>query len=393
MSSSNSNTVPVTPGCERGYLAPPTIAMIPADLPIVEQLHLAFKIMDAYLTYHCFVIYPSPLFILPAEYKELLKSLGPASDEHILVLQKSIRYCIVSESFFWKNNENPLAGIPYLTTESSNALRAVMSHWDCHSAMTRIMLELHDRLMEVEDLDFDPNPPPMNLSSICMLRCSSGPPAGSDDYIYHGSYIYSLERCFGYQRGHFVDYHSYRETGGVDGFLRSFGRERILPTLEAALDVLVATYKAHPIHQFENIFYRLGAPRYNYTLNPPPISEEATKADEAVIDFWVPIVKLFEDYDICMRTNVVETLRVTAEAIPTLKEDAEASYYLNVLARMAPNNRIICIDLARLITSFNARRLPENAPELQIRPRQSFYTTAAIDTLGIQTQAMVFNCV
>jgi hypothetical protein len=382
MSSSNAAVQPepttITPGCERGYLAAPTIDLIPADLPVVEQIQLAFQIVDAYFVYHCLVIHPSPAFAVPAEYQELLASLGPAADEHILRIQQGIRYCVNSESFFWNSHRNPLAGIPYIAKPTSNALRAVMSHWDCHSAMTRILLELHDYF---------------NPSAICMMRSSSGPPSGSDNFIYHGSYLHSLERCLGYRRGASVNYHEHKETGGVDGFLRSLGRERVLPGLVARVDELVATYKAQPISQFEPIFQRLGAPRNQYTLTPPPIDGEPTETEQAVLDFWQPIVNCFEARD-CMGSKVVDTLKATARSIPALKKDAEAGYYLNLLARLVPSGRVPIPDIAGLIVSFIAARLVDDAPELQLRPRLPMYTTEAIDVLAAQTQYMISsNCV
>ncbi len=320
---------PTTPGCERGYLAPPTIDLIPTDLSIPEQINLAFEIVDAYFIYHCFLMAPSPDFAVPAKYQKLLASLGPASDEHILMIQKGIRYSITSESFFWNNGYNGLAGITGITTQTSNAIRAVSAHWDCHSVMTRILLDLHDHLMEVEDLDFDPNPPPpfnpMD-GGFPMMRCSSGPPPGDDDYIYHGSYIFSLECCLGHRRGTFVNYHRHKETGGTDGFLRSLGRERVFPALKSHVDTLVATYKAHPISQFELIFYRLGAPRVQYVLNPPPIAGEPTEAEQAVLDFWKPIVDLFKAHNKCMGADVVTQLKDTVKSIQALKRDAEAGY-------------------------------------------------------------------
>jgi hypothetical protein len=387
---------PTTPGCERGYLAPPTIDLIPADLSIPDQINMAFEIVDAYFTYHCLLMAPSPDFAVPAKYQKLLAPLGPASDEHISYIQKGIRYGITSESFFWNNHHNPVAGIKGITTPTSNALRAVMAHWDPHSVMTRILLELHDHLMDVEDLDFDPNPPPpFNPMDgfPSLLRCASGPPPGDDDYMYHGSYIFSLERCLGHRRGTFVDFHHHKETGGTDGFLRSLGRERVLPALQSHVDTLVATYKAHPISQFEPIFHRLGAPRVQYVLNPPPIAGEPTEAEQAVLDFWKPIVAFFEARDKCMGADVVTQLRDTVKGIEALKRDAEAGYYLNVLARMAPNGVVPNADIAGLIVSFLAPRLPDDAPELQLRPRHPMYTTAAIDALAFQTQDMVTNYV
>jgi hypothetical protein len=386
-----SPVVVVTPGCEKGFLAPPTVDMVPAELSPVEQIRRVYQLTEAYLVYSCLVAYPSPSFILPESYRELLAPLEPATPAHGARILRSINNCIHSESFFWLR-ELKNFDIPTLTKESKDALCAVSQHWDCHSVFTRTVLGLHDYLMEIPDLDFDPSPPPpFDPSGFCTMRCESGPPSGSDDFIYNGSYLVCLERCFGYEYGQ-RNWETYKEEGGTPGFIRTFARERLLPLLTSQLDKLVAQYKAHPITQLGEIIRFLGAPRVRYSLNPPSIQEEPTSEDKEVIDFWTPICEFRSNHQECMGLGMRTLLMDTAESIPALKSDAATSLALDMMARIASSSgKVLNFDEASLISSFVGTRLPDTAPELRLRPRHPMHTTEGIDATAVKTAALAFG--
>jgi hypothetical protein len=387
---SSSNAAFKTPGCERGFLAPPTIDMVPESLSIVEQIRRVFQITEAYFVYNCLVTYPSPSFILPHTYKELLAPLEPAGLEHAERIKKSIRYCLNSEVFMW-SSELKHYNIPLLMNTTKQALCVVAHHWDCHSITTRILLGLHEYLLEIPDLDFDPNPPPPFDPTVGfpLMRSSSGPPSGSDDYIYNGSYLVSLEKCLGYECGKY-NWDTYKEEGGTSGFIRAFGRERLLPLLAPQVDQLVAQYKIHPIGQLADIINHLGAPHVHYQLNPPTIHEEATPDDKVMIDFWTPICSFMRNFDECMGSNMRSTLVSVVESIPALKSDSAHFLALEMMARLASaSGKILNADESSLVASFIGTRLPDSAPELLLRPRHTMYTMKAIDTTATKTAALV----
>ncbi len=397
MSSSNAATVEptgVTRGCERGFLAPPTVDMIPSTLSIQEQIQVAIEIVEAYLVYNIFVAHPSPSFVLPARYCELIKDLPPASPQHIKYLQSCFKYCVHSEIFFWTaqdsffltGQQNPFPST-YINTNTSNALRGVFCHWDPRSVMCRIFLGIHNYLMDMDDLDHDPNPPPpMDLSGICMLRCASGPSAGEDTYIYNGSYLMSIERCLGWEPGQFNVEKGKHDEGEVPGFLRGFGYERVLPALQKDVDTLVATYKSHPISQFVDIFYKLGAPRHNYELTPSPIEGTPSPDEEKILQLWNLPQTICESHSF---TRVAKIINDMSKQIPALQSDFRASLAISFLARIASNGKVFNADESHHIASFLGTRLPDTHPALTQRPRYSFLTTEGINNTATKTEQII----
>jgi hypothetical protein len=376
----------VTRGCERGFLAPPTVDMVPSTLPIDKQIAFAIELVEAYLVYNIFVDYPSPSFVLPARYCELVKDLPSASPQHVKYLHCCFNYCMNMASFFWEGQQKDFPST-YLHTNTSSALRAVFCHWDPQSVMCRIFLGVHKYLMKMDDLDHDPNPPhPFDPSAICMLRCSSGPPPGDDDYMYNGSYLMSIERCLGWKPGEYNVETGNRDDGEVPGFLRGFGYERVLPALQKDVDILVATYKSHPIEQFVNIFHDLGAPRHNYQLTPLPIQGTPTPDEEVILQRWSLPQSIRESYS---SRRVAKSINDMSKEIPALQSDSRTSIALAYLARIAPTGRVFNPDESNLIASFLGTRLPDNHNGLVHRPRHHIFTNEAINTTAKQTTNML----
>jgi hypothetical protein len=386
-SSSNAATLPPP----SGFLAPPTVDMIPNDIPIMDQIKWVTSMCEAYLVYNVLVEHPSPSFILPHSYKILIDRLEPASPEHIKIIKSAIRYSGKSKPSFYYEDKEPYRNNPYLTNETKNVLAGVMSNWSSHSIMTRIFFGLHNYVL-TKNIDEDPNPPPpFDPSNTTMLRCASGPCAGTDEYIYPGSYIASLERCFGYEPSYYTlaTDTSGPEEHGVDGFLRAFANERVLPALQAEADRLVEAYQAHPIHLFANILDRLlGGVRHQYVLVPTPVSGEPTTEEQEIANVWRSFYTYFM-YEYIPYYNVPAILQETADSIPALKSDSQASIIMDLCARINWNGSVLSADLSQHISSFLGTRLPDDAPEFAVRPRLDMFSTENIDQTALQTLAML----
>jgi hypothetical protein len=380
-----------TYGCERGFLAPPTVDLIPNDLTIMEQIQWVTDMCEAYLVHNIFVEFPSPSFIIPHKYKVLVDQLQPASEEHMQHLRAAIHYCAKDTPSFVYQNKEPHQHNPYLTKQTKSALTGLMSHWCSHSVMVRIMLGLHEYVL-TKNIDEDPNPPePFNPSNFMMLRCASGPPSGSDEYIYNGSYITRLERCFGYEPHYytFSTDNSDPNQHGVDGFLRAFGKQRLLPLLQDEADRLVKAYQAHPIQSFANILERfLGAVRHQYELVPQPIFDTPTDEDNNILSVWNPLYRYFNN-DYVPYYNVPTILQETANSIPALKSDIQASFVMNLCARINVRNSVLPDDVSNHLASFLGTRLRDTAPELLHRPRLPMYSNENIDKIANKTIALL----
>jgi hypothetical protein len=241
--------------------------------------------------------------------------------------------------------------------------------------------------LDIPDVDVDPTPPPTpSESSFCMQRCESGPPRGSDEYIYYGSYVTALEKCFGFEYGE-RDWETYRMVGGEPGFLRTFGKERVFPLLLEDVSKLLAAYKAHPVTAYEEMFILLGAPRCGFQLNPAPIAEEPSEADTAVIAFWQPFADLY--YDTLIKDRILQTMKDAAAALPAIKSDKSASLALDILARIAPGGQVFNIDTASTISSFIGTRLPDDSSHLQMFPRAPQHTTEGLNATAVRTEQIV----
>lgn len=388
MSSSNSNigllAEPAT--LPDGFLMPPVWEMVAGITDTAEEIvEHALRISDAYL-YHCiFTAHPSPKCPLPQMYADLLVGLPPATPEHSMRIMRSLSYSINSEKFFWTASMKWFMQFEDILEKNTMiALCALSSHWDVNTAHARLFLETHNYLL-TKDIEVDPNPHEEHNPYVLQRTSSIGPP-GTDLYLYEGSYIMAIEKMLGYIPNSY-DFESDEEKGGELGFLRSVGKQLLLPALQSRLTTLITGYKAHPVFCLSEPLQMLGVPRFGYVLHPMCLSgmEKPTVDDLMIADEWKTFVQMHYDpcaeKDFKMKTLIM--LGKVKSSLTTLKSDAEATLLMLKASAIASATGIhISPDVITYMGSFAGKRLPDSAPEFQIRKRAACVSDEAMGVRG-----------
>jgi hypothetical protein len=386
MSSSNSNIGLLAEPAylPDGFLMPPVWEMVAGITDTAEEIvDRAVLVSEAYL-YHCiFTAHPSPKCPLPQMYADLLIGLPPATPEHAKRIMKSLHYIVTSENFFYTASMTLFIQFEdILEKNTMRALCAMCSHWDVQTAHARLFLETHNYILS-KDIDVDPNPPQEHIPNALQRSSSIGPP-GTDLYLYQGSYIMAIEKMLGYVPGRY-DFDSDEEKGGDLGFLRSVGKQLLLPSLHSRLTTLIAGYQAHPVVCIANPLHMLGIPRFGYVLNPLCLSEQPTADDLMIADEWNKIVQMqyksIREEDLEKKT--LNMLQRVKDSLITLKSDAEATLLMLKASAIASATGIqISPDMITYMGSFVGTRLPDSAPEFQIRRRPACVSDEAMGARG-----------
>jgi len=391
MSSSSSNAAPtyVEMSSSNGpattsqvFLSHPTIETLGdvSGLTAYQIIERVRELTDAYLMHCTLVAYPSPKFQMPYHMTRLLSGLSPATDEQVGRIRSSLNYMTKNERYCWTSSLPHFSKYQHLLNiPTIHAFCAMTAHWCDHSMESRLLLQTHAELVS-KGVDVDPNPPTpvlLNPDGVYALqRTSSIGPPGTDQYLYQGSYLMSVEKMFGYKFGVY-DFETDTTVGEVPGFFRGVG-SIVQPLLTASLDRLVTAYQAHPVQALANILFRLGIPRYGYVLSPATIQEEPSEEEQKIVEEWT----LLFTSPLNPTQRVLRVVQEVMDAQAALKSDAEATLAMLYTSKADTHHNALGPNVVSLIASFVGTRLPDSAPELQIRSRPNCVGDEAMRLAG-----------
>ena len=183
------------------------------------------------------------------------------------------------------------------------------------------------------------------------------------------------------------NYETYDTEGGEPGFLRSVGKHLLLPALQSRLERLIAGYQAHPVLCLAEPLHMLGLPRFGYVLNPQTLggAEQPTVEDLEIASTWKTFTAArynpkSEDHIMNKTLNMLQRVK---DSLATLKSDAEATLLMLKASAIASATCIqISPDMITYMGSFVGTRLPDSAPEFQIRKRPACVSDEAMGARG-----------
>ncbi len=365
-----------------GFLAPPVWQMVAGLKTPEEIVERATRLSEAYLLHCIFTAFPSPRCPLPPSITDLLKEFEPASPEHFIQIHMSLHYIVKSESFFWTDLKGKLAPFDsYLNPQTRNALCALMSHWDEKCVKSRLYQKTHDHLIE-RDLDTDPTPP-QPLGHYVLQRSLSTAP-GEDRFLYEGSYCQAIEKMLGRTSGTYSIV-AFGYEGGAPGFLRDVGTHLLFPALQSELEKTVALYQSHPVACLARALNHLGLPRIDYVLVPPVQADLVPTAEELEIaERWVQRLKRTGGG---VRLAIMDLLQGVVKSYEALQSDSRATLIMMAASAIESEGGLsLTPDVIAYMSTFAGTRLPDNAPEFQIRQRPTCFSDAAMTARGVQVR-------